>query len=156
MAPDAYKACLNSALRLLTRRDHACAELDKKLQERGFEQPQIGAVINECLRMGYLNDERFAHTLVQQLQRRGYGIHLIRHKLNAKNLPADIISLSIASHCSDDYQSVACRQALAKKMKHINSDQFTTDLRNRLQRFLIGRGFSRHIVHRAIEESFHR
>lgn len=146
-------SCFNNALQILSRRDHSCAELVKKLQERGFEKKEIDSAIDRCVRLGYLNDERFADIYLQQLQRKGYGTNSIRHKLYSKGISEEIISNSIAIHCTDNIQIDACRQALLKKTKYLEGNKKIKDVRSKLQRFLIGRGFSSRIVCQALEEA---
>lgn len=146
-------SCFNKALQILARRDHSCTELGNKLQERGFAEKEIQEAINLCVRLGYLNDERFAEIYLQQLQRKGIGIHNIRHKLHSKGISKKIISNSIATHCTDNIQIDACRQVLLKKIKYLDGNKKIKDVRPKLQRFLTGRGFSSRIVYQALEEA---
>nr|NIS40343.1 hypothetical protein [Desulfuromonadales bacterium] len=43
-------------------RDRSTAELAKKLRERSFGNREIESVLNRCIELGYLDDERFAAT----------------------------------------------------------------------------------------------
>jgi regulatory protein len=146
-------ACFNKALQILARRDHSCSELGKKLHERGFPEKETRDTINACVRLGYLDDERFADAYLLQLQRKGNGINSIKHKLHSKGISGEIISNCVAIHCSDDIQLNACRQVLLKKMKSIKSNKKIKDTRPKLQRFLLSRGFSNRIIYQALEEA---
>jgi regulatory protein len=147
------KACLNKALQILMRRDHSCAELNKKLQTRGFNRQEIQGTIDVCIDLGYLDDERFADAYLGQLQNRGYGINGIKHKLYSKGIPKDIISTCIASRCADNVELDICRQVLEKKLRGLAGNNSLRDLRSKLQRFLFGRGFSSHIIYQTMEDA---
>jgi len=54
------KKALNTALRILTPRDHSKYELVQKLKQRGFSREVIDAAISSCERFDYINDERTA------------------------------------------------------------------------------------------------
>lgn len=146
-------ACLNNALRILTRRDHSCAELVKKLRMRGFEAQEIQDTISTCLSLGYLNDERVAHAYLRQLQKKGYGSNAIKHKLYSKGISKDLIEACIASQCTDENELRACQQALEKKIRYLKGDKSFCRLRPKLQRFLFGRGFSSQTIYRAMDEA---
>ncbi len=76
------KKALNSALRILTPRDHSKYELVKKLKQRGFSREDIDAAISSCERFDYINDERTAQIYIRQLKRKGYGKKRIQLELN--------------------------------------------------------------------------
>jgi regulatory protein len=150
------KACLNKAFRILARRDHSCAELNRKLGEYDYDQQSIKSVINECQRLGYLDDKRFANTYCEQLLRKGYGPNVIKQKLYAKGLPGGIIRECVANHCDESAQMDVCRRVLAKKTKRFSGKITLLNTRAKHQQFLIGRGFSSQIAHQIIEEALGR
>ncbi|MGD9366123.1 MAG: regulatory protein RecX [Desulfobacteraceae bacterium] len=150
------KACLNKAFRILARRDHSRAELTRKLAEHGYDGQSIQSVINECQRLGYLDDKRFAYTYCEQLLRKGYGPIVIQQKLYAKGLPAGIIKECVASHCDESVQLDVCRRVLAKKTKNFSDEITLLNARAKHQRFLLGRGFSSQIACQIIEEAIGR
>ena len=61
------------ALRLLARRGHSVAELERKLKERGYSAAQIAPVIERCRELGYLDDSRFPRTGRTEEQKVSYG-----------------------------------------------------------------------------------
>ncbi len=144
--------CLKTALRLLTRRDHSSLELSIKLNQRGFRSDQAQVVIDECLRLNYLNDERFAHAMTQHLKRKGYGPRHIDRTLHAKGVAPELINDCLNHYCHEIAQADDCRRALAKKIKQIDRLKNPVNLKTRLQRFLLGRGFSVPIIRQALED----
>ena len=81
-----YQKVLNSALRILTGRDHSKQELTRKLKQRGFKPDDIEKAVSECVRLDYINDERTSRVFINQMIRKGYGSNRIRHELNKKGL----------------------------------------------------------------------
>lgn len=63
----------NAAVDILSRRDHSSKELQRKVARRSGAEFAREAV-ERLEEMGYVNDERYAHTLAQELyERRGMG-----------------------------------------------------------------------------------
>jgi regulatory protein len=146
----AYKSGLAAAIRLLSRRDHSRAELTGKLSRRGYDPAVTDAVVAECLRLDYLNDQTYSLRQTLALRRRGYGAKRIRRALYAKGLDADMISAAIEKHCGDQNQLEDCRRVLTKKITrslrpHGNGQEH-------LFRFLLQRGYSVDIIRQVLSE----
>ena len=77
---------MNAAVRILTHRDHSRYELKRKLQQRGFASEVIDAVIQECERFNYIDDQRTARVYISQLKRKRFGKRYIRMALKKKRL----------------------------------------------------------------------
>jgi regulatory protein len=54
--------CFDKAMEYLQMRLHSRAELSKKLMRREYGQAVVNGVLDDLLRLGYLNDEQFART----------------------------------------------------------------------------------------------
>ncbi len=144
--------CLAAALRLLTRRDHSRSELTRKLIDRGFSQDQIKSAISECLRLNYLDDERYAIAYANQLQHKGYGRRRIQQMLMAKGLTFQVIAACLEACCPDTVQIRGCRQTMMKKLKSGQPMEDSVEARARLYRFLFSRGFSPAIIRQVMDE----
>jgi len=147
------KSCLTTALRLLGRRDHSCLELSQKLKQRDFSNDVIESVIADCLKMNYLDDERFCEGFTDQLRRRGYGVLRIAQKLKDKGVAAAHIQNSIERHCPEAAQIDDCRRVLKKKLASRLTDAHGARDRSRLFRFLYHRGFSSEVIVQALNEA---
>ncbi len=62
-----YQRALNSALRILTGRDHSRYELVQKLKQRGFLPDIIEKVVLECERLDYVDDNRTSRVYISCL-----------------------------------------------------------------------------------------
>jgi regulatory protein len=77
------------ALRLLTRREHAAAELAGKLRQRGCPDEIISPLLKRFRELGYLDDRRFAALYVAERRGKGFGPLRIAMELQRKGLGAD-------------------------------------------------------------------
>ena len=72
-----YPIARKYALRLLSMRNYHSAVLRRKLEQKGFSDESSERVINDCKRMGFLNDDE---AILREF-RRGYGPRYIEFKL---------------------------------------------------------------------------
>ena len=87
----------NAAVDILSRRDHSSKELQRKVARRSGAEFAREAV-ERLEEMGYVNDERYAHTLAQELyDRRGMGKKRIEQELRQRG-----ISRETASECAEE------------------------------------------------------
>jgi regulatory protein len=75
------------ALRALRAADRSRAELDARLEQRGFDASEREQALDELERLGYLDDERTASLRAERLAERGYGDAYIRADLERRGLP---------------------------------------------------------------------
>ncbi len=111
------KKALNTALRILTPRDHSKYELVQKLKQRGFSREDIDAAISSCERFDYINDERTAQIYIRQLKRKGYGKKRIRLELNKKRLKGDRIQGILDQSLSEADEREGAARILKKNVK---------------------------------------
>lgn len=134
---DAAKARI-MALRMLTRREHSCAELRAKLQEKGCADEVAGAVVSQLAAERLVSDERFVEALIAARRRRGYGPVRIRHELREKGIPAEHIELALdmgARHWLADLEQLCSRRYGSRPAANYSE-------RARRARFLQSRGFT--------------
>lgn len=84
-------------LSIFSRRDHSSKELQRKVARRSGTEFAREAV-ERLEEMGYVNGERYAHTLAQELyERRGMGKKRIEQELRQRG-----ISRETASECAEE------------------------------------------------------
>ena len=84
------------ALRALRAADRSRAELDARLERRGFSAEERAAALDGLARLGYLDDERTAALRAERLADRGYGDAYIRADLEQRGLPAEAALAALA------------------------------------------------------------
>lgn len=85
------------ALRALRFRDRSAAELETRLEQHGVAETERERALEALVRIGYLDDERFARMRAQQLVDRASGNALIRNDLERRGLAADVIARALGA-----------------------------------------------------------
>jgi len=143
---DSYQKAMNSALRILTRRDHTVFELLQKLKLRNFSEETIQNVLSECTRLNYLDDGRTAQIFLKLLKRKGFGSLRIRHEFRKKGLRGEGYAKIIRDGCSDDDDRVNANRVLLKKMISFDREPDGRKRKEKMYRFLNSRGFPDAII----------
>ena len=152
--PNKSKAALNSALRILTRRDHSRYELVQKLNQRGFSREDIDNAISACERFDYINDIRTAQMYIRQLKHKGYGKKRIKLALNKKGLKGRRIMGILEESVSLPDERESAEQILRKHMHRFEREREVAKRRDKIYRFLHARGFAPEVIAEAIK-SYH-
>ena len=152
LRPTAGQSALDSAFRLLTRRDHTRWELAAKLRYKGFGAGDVARTMDRLNELGYLDDAKTARIMADHLLRKGYGILRIRYSLGQKGLADDAIDKALI-RCGDDAAQVQhARCVLEKKRLRLERETDPVKWYQRAYRFLAGRGFPAGIIRQAIGE----
>lgn len=142
-SPDAARRSAQSmALRLLSRRNHTCRELHRKLRQRGVDSDIADQVVAECKRCRYLDDEAFARSYRKHMVKKGYGARRIRLAMKQKGLRRRHIDAAFSDPDMAWDERALAQSVLAQKAKtlsHLPSDR---KKKEKLYRFLYSRGFS--------------
>lgn len=86
----------HTAVRLLSTREHAAAELLQKLTQRGCSQMDAQAVLAWCQEHDLQSDERYTDSYIRQRAARRYGKLRIRAELQARHVDTQIIAAKLA------------------------------------------------------------
>jgi regulatory protein len=144
--------CLDSAFRILSRRDHTRNELQVKLRHKGFDAAAIESALARCNELGYIDDSKTAMSLAGQLVDKGYGPLRVRHTLMQKGLDGALIEEALG-HCGDETaQEQNARRMLVKKALRLNREADPLRRRQIAYRFLAGRGFPPAVISRALAD----
>lgn len=80
-----------SALRLISYRDYSCKELTVKLVRKGHDQEYAENAVKKLVEYGYLNDERYAESVLQTLnERKGLSSNAIRNELIKRGISREV------------------------------------------------------------------
>ena len=144
---------MNTAVRILTYRDHSKYELKQKLQKRGFASEVIDTVIVECQRLNYIDDQRTARVYISQLKRKCFGKRHIRMAIKKKRLSGIIIEKILLENYTEAEDRENASNLLEKKIKTFNREKNSKKRRDKIFRFLYSRGFNKDVVADLIRES---
>ncbi len=137
---------MNTAVRLLARRDHTSLEIQQKLGQRGFGREVIDRVLAECRRLDYIDDERTARMYIGQLARRGFGFRRIRLELKKKGLAGGSFENILTESNSEIDELEIARKVMLKRMKSFERVEDHQKRRDKIYRFLHARGFAESVI----------
>lgn len=133
------------ALRYLSRREYACEELRRKLQQRGVPSETAEAVVDDLAAQNLVSDARFAEAWARVRVQKGYGPMRIRADLRQKGVGDAFISEALSTFEEGWYE-----QALQWATRR-HRGELDEKARARLYRAGMNRGFSHDQVMRAID-----
>ncbi len=134
----ARSAARNTAIGLLARREHAQAEIKRKLRDRGYGSELTLEVVDDLTRQRLLSDERFAEMFIRSRAARGQGPVRLRAELRHLQIPLEHIDRHLAA-TQVDWAELARSVRLRKFGKQPASN---LGERAKQVRFLQYRGFT--------------
>jgi len=143
---------LDSAFRILTRRDHTRKELRVKLRQKGFDRAAIERALARCRELGYLDDAKTATIIAGHLAESGYGPLRVRQTLGQKGLDDALIEQALARCGDEETQVLSARRMLEKKASRLSREADPWKRRQKAYRYLAGRGFSSTVINMAITD----
>ena len=84
------------ALSLLERRDYGSEELCAKLVEKGAEPDEARAAVRYMVRVGFIDDERYAAMVVRHYAAKDYGVGRVREELRRRKLDRELWDAALA------------------------------------------------------------
>lgn len=136
------RKAFDSAIRALARRDHGTAELERKLEARGFSAPVVAEVIGRLTAAGYLDDRRFAGQWAESAVRngRGYGPRL-RLELTRRGVSREIIAEVLADIRASHDEEATLAALVARKFAGFDFQAASDRERRRVMNYLLRHGF---------------
>ena len=127
--------------KLLALKGYLKSELRKKLKRYKIASEAIEEVLGECEKLGYLDDQREGKLFIARQKRRGLGPQMIAYKLQQK---APELKEMVRERVTDEEQRETIKSWITKKTK--KNDFNDIKVKERLYRFLRGKGFDDHLI----------
>lgn len=139
-----------SALALLTRREHSVYELRRKLLDKGHDSAEVDRVLSGLIRDKLLSDERYTEAYISSRVLKGYGPRYIAAALRKRGVSSELIQQSI-----DGNDPVWRQRAAEARRKRFGS--LPGDYRGKVRqmRFLETRGFSAEQIRAVLKQDEH-
>lgn len=138
------RSARNVAMDLLSRREHSCSELSRKLIQRDFDEEEIATALDRLQQEGLQSDQRFCENFIYFRAKKGRGPVRIRHELSEKGVRDDLIEQQMAA-CDLDWHDIMQNERRKKFGLPIPPDYKE---KMKQARFLQNRGFSPEAVMR--------
>jgi len=131
------------AFKLLALRGYMKAELENKLKSRKIDPKAIDEVLNDCERLGFLDDQREGKLFVNRHKQKGWGPLMIALKLKSK-----APNLTHLATISSDEQLKMIQHWIDKKTRSQDFDDIKC--KQKLYRFLKGKGFDDTLIRQSL------
>lgn len=139
-----------TALRLLTRRNHSQQELLQKLRGRGHSTEAILPILQDLLRVGLLNDASFAEHYIHWRRQKGYGPDRIALELKARGITPETIAELL--QITDNAWFIEIQRVWRKQFKGAVPTDFKS--RAKQMRFLQYRGFTHEQINSLLKDTY--
>ncbi|MCP5503686.1 MAG: RecX family transcriptional regulator [Chlamydiales bacterium] len=127
--------------KLLALKGYLKSELRAKLKRYKIAIEAIEKILDECEKLGYLDDQREGKLFIARQKRRGLGPQMIAYKLQQK---APELKEMVREKVTDEEQREIIKKWIEKKTK--KDDVNDIKVKERLYRFLRGKGFDDHLI----------
>ncbi len=132
------RSARNTAMDLLSRREHSRSELAQKLRQRDFDNDEIEQALQQLQLENLQSDERYAESYVYQRAQKGFGPLRIQHELAQRGISENLLA-QVMSGYSDSWTERMQEQRIKKFGTNIPEDYAE---KMKQARFLQNRGFS--------------
>lgn len=139
-------SAINTAIRLLSRRDHSKHELRKKLLEREIDPELADAAIERLQSVDLQSDQRFVNGTIRMKSSAGQGPRRIMADLGQHRLEEGLIDIGMEA-AEVDWEANAKRIVV----RRFGEGKLDFKTRNKAMHFLLRRGFDMDMARKAIE-----
>ena len=143
----------NAAYRWLNSRPRSSAEIEAKLRDKGFDEAVIHTTLSGLVRLGYLDDEKFARLWAESRVRlRAFGRRRIDRELREKGIDPSIVREALDGVFTVDREIDIAEKAAAGKLKGMQRLDRETR-RRRLAGFLERKGFPYDVIRDVLKKT---
>lgn len=138
------RSARNTAMDLLSRREHSRHELEQKLLQRDFDAEEISQALDRLQQEGLQSDQRYAESYVYLRAQKGFGPLKIEYELRQRGINDQIVES--AMRLEQGSWSERMQQQRSRKFGNYLPDDYAEKMKQ--ARFLQNRGFSPELVMR--------
>jgi regulatory protein len=145
------QSAYSKAAAICSKSETCTHDIQSKLKDWGLNEDDSIAVINHLKEEKFIDDERFARAYVKDKFRfNHWGKQKIEYMLRAKKIDQEVLELAF-EEIEDEGYADELMKLISDKLKTIKAkDKY--DLRNKLMRFAMGRGFESGKIYAVFKE----
>ena len=143
------KVVRKKAMDLLMRREHAVAELQKKLNAKDYDADIVAEVVEQLMDEGLVSDARFTEAFVRYRSNNGRGPQRIQSELRERGVSEKIQAAYL--DMGDSQWFARAEQVRSKRFGDAPPEDFKE--RARQARFLQYRGFTSDQIREVLDDS---
>lgn len=136
----------------LSRRDHGSFELKQKGSRKGYSSEIMNEVLDEFDQKGLLNDLDFAKKFASdKAEFKQWGPVKIKNELRRKGIKKEYAEKAVKDVTNNLDQKQICVDLLKKKKRHYMREVDPFKRKQKMYRYLAGKGFSGSMITKAID-----
>mgnify|MGYP001598281383 FL=1 len=146
------KKPIEYALYLLKIRDRSSGEIRQKMKRKDFSEREISEVLAFLDQKKFIDDEKFVRNYIRyQLDQKPQGKFKLKIGLLALKVPGEMIDRALSEYGSDEEKLMA--KESAEKWLNRKKSIKKEEKRDKLARYLAGRGFGWEIIRSVLENN---
>jgi len=146
------KTALTRAMSLCAGNEHCSSEMHTRLESWGLNSEDAGRIIDSLVKENFINDKRYAEAFVSDKFRHNkWGRVKIAALLRARRLPPELIASALETLIEDHYRQTL-REILASH-RRVTRAKSPFEMKGKLLRFGLSRGFESHILYDILNET---
>jgi regulatory protein len=147
-----FETALKKAMALCAGREYCRSDIRQKLSTWNVDPSDSEKIISRLVIEKFIDEERYSSAFVRDKFRYNkWGKVKMASALKLKNIPAEIIGNAIGSINEDTYMT-ALRDMISSQRRRVKAkNQY--DLKGKLMRFGLSRGFESHLLYDLLNES---
>jgi regulatory protein len=140
---DSQEVAFQNALKVISYRPRSIREVQKKLQEKGFDETVVRLVIVRLKETGLVEDKEFAQAWIEnRTVFKPRSRRLMALELRQKGVPDEVVQNALVDAVDDETLAYESAIRYARRLKKLEWLEF----RKKLSAFLMHRGFSFEII----------
>ncbi len=146
-----FKTALNKAMALCAGREMCKADIRQKLLSWNIENNDISKILSQLAAEKFIDEERYSTAFAKDKFRHNrWGKVKIASALRMKNIPDDLIRISLDSIEEEEYAEVI-KSLLSNHRRSVKAkNQY--DLKGKLLRYGLSKGFESHLLYDLLNE----
>jgi len=139
----------NSAIRMLSMREHSRHELKRKMIQRHFDETEVEWVLDQLETEGLQNDARYVEQYIRSRCNKGYGPSRIRLELREKGVSDELSSTGFKESEIDWFECI--KDVKNKKFKGKIAADWNE--KSKQMKFLEYRGFTHEQIRSCVDDT---
>ena len=131
-------------------RERCVSEVITKLKALKIEKEDFDGYVSRLKEDNFLNEERFVKSFVSSYSKKKWGKLKIKNALSSKRIDSALIKKHLDDLNTEDYTE-QIKNVAEKKLKTIKADT-KTEVKTKLMRFLLSKGYESDKVMKVIKE----
>ncbi|HXI11242.1 MAG TPA: regulatory protein RecX [Thermoanaerobaculia bacterium] len=152
---DGLERCKAVALRILAHRWNSAREIETKLARKGFEPEVVASTMLVLQHDGWIDDQRYAESLVRSRARKKLGPLRIRQELERAGVSANVITATLAQEqdLAGELEQLSelCRKRIRLLARRSPDELQSAESRNKLIGYLLKQGYDYGLVSEVVK-----